>query len=70
MSVTHIVIFQLKPESTPEYVASVIRDMMALEQKCVKPDTKKPYIVSLKGGKQMSIEQTYSVCLPVYSAPR
>lgn len=34
----------------------VMDDMLALKEKCVKPDTKAPYIKSVKGGKDKSIE--------------
>ncbi|KAG6001522.1 hypothetical protein E4U21_004113 [Claviceps maximensis] len=56
MSVTHIVSFAFKADANPEAISQCCQDLLALKQNCILASTQKPYILSSKGGKDMSIE--------------
>ncbi|CAM1509130.1 Fc.00g028690.m01.CDS01 [Cosmosporella sp. VM-42] len=54
--ITHIVLFQFKPELSTADVKTVNDNMLALKTKCIHPDTGKPYIKASSGGINNSIE--------------
>ncbi|KAJ3568665.1 hypothetical protein NPX13_g6342 [Xylaria arbuscula] len=56
MPVKHIVLFQFKDDATAEQVDTVVANMLALKDNCLHATTQKPYISSLTGGKDISIE--------------
>ena len=56
MSVTHTVLFQFKAGTTAEQIKDACSHFLTLKQKCVHPETQSAYILSLKGGKDISIE--------------
>ncbi|PLB44826.1 stress responsive A/B barrel domain-containing protein [Aspergillus steynii IBT 23096] len=56
MSVTHIVMLQFKPDVSSLDVEEVCQRMLGLKEGCIHPETKKPYIKSLTGGKDISNE--------------
>ncbi|KAH7146391.1 stress responsive A/B barrel domain protein [Dactylonectria macrodidyma] len=54
--ITHIVLFKFKAEVSITQVQTVNDDMLTLKDRCLHPDTGKPYILSSKGGSDNSIE--------------
>ncbi|KAH7324906.1 hypothetical protein B0I35DRAFT_172005 [Stachybotrys elegans] len=56
MSITHTVLFQFKAGTNAEQISEACSHFLTLKQKCVQPETQSAYILSLKGGKDMSIE--------------
>ncbi|KAI2746547.1 hypothetical protein DTO013E5_263 [Penicillium roqueforti] len=56
MSITHIVLFQFKPEVAAEVVHDACERMLGLKDSCVHPTSQKPYIKSASGGKDNSSE--------------
>ncbi|KAK2764463.1 hypothetical protein FQN54_009158 [Arachnomyces sp. PD_36] len=56
MGIVHIVMFEFKPEVGSETVKDVCDRMLALKDQCLHPETKKPYIKSSLGGRDISIE--------------
>ncbi|OAA34858.1 stress responsive A/B barrel domain protein [Metarhizium rileyi] len=56
MGVHHVVIFQFKPDASAQSVKQCCDEMLGLKDQCVLASTGKPYIVSSKGGREMSIE--------------
>jgi hypothetical protein len=54
--VTHIVAFQFKPGVTPEQVKELVDRMIKLKETCLHPVTKSPYITSVAGGKDNSVQ--------------
>ncbi|KAM4054880.1 stress responsive a/B barrel domain-containing protein [Hirsutella rhossiliensis] len=56
MGVHHIVMFQFKADASPEAVKGACDEMVGLAKACVHPATTKPYIKSVTGGKDISIE--------------
>ncbi|KAK6540580.1 hypothetical protein TWF694_009370 [Orbilia ellipsospora] len=56
MPVTHILLVSFKKTATREAVLAVSKQMVALKDTCVDPQTGKPYILSAKGGKNNSPE--------------
>ncbi|KAI1083261.1 stress responsive A/B barrel domain-containing protein [Whalleya microplaca] len=56
MPVNHIVLFQFKANASPEAVDQACASMLALKETCLHPQTQKPYIKSLTGGKDNSKE--------------
>ncbi|KAI9901964.1 hypothetical protein N3K66_003781 [Trichothecium roseum] len=54
--VTHLVLFQFKADITAAVVAGTMTDMLNLKDKCIHPETGRPYIRSLTGGKDNSPE--------------
>ncbi|KAH8900296.1 hypothetical protein GQ53DRAFT_776954 [Thozetella sp. PMI_491] len=56
MSVTHTVLFQFKAAAKSDDVTAACARFLALKQDCIHPTTQTPYILSLKGGKDNSIE--------------
>ncbi|PYH76803.1 stress responsive A/B barrel domain protein [Aspergillus uvarum CBS 121591] len=55
-SVTHIVQLQFRKDVDAATVQDAIQRMLNLKEKCIHPETGKPYIVSSTGGKECSIE--------------
>ncbi|BCS25823.1 Dabb family protein [Aspergillus puulaauensis] len=56
MTITHIVLFQLKAGLSAEVVNDVCTRMLALKDNCIHPTSQKPYIVSSSGGVDNSPE--------------
>ncbi|KAJ0414508.1 hypothetical protein BJY00DRAFT_318771 [Aspergillus carlsbadensis] len=56
MSISHIVLFQFKPDATPDSIRAACERMLSLKDKCLHPSTRKPYIVTSIGGRDNSIE--------------
>ncbi|EOO02886.1 putative stress responsive a b barrel domain-containing protein [Phaeoacremonium minimum UCRPA7] len=56
VSVTHTVLFQFSKDASPDAIQEACGRMIALKDACVNPSTQKPYIVSLRGGKDNSAE--------------
>ncbi|KAJ5292098.1 hypothetical protein N7478_001349 [Penicillium angulare] len=56
MSVLHIVQFQFKSSVSEATIQDTCNRMLSLKDSCIHPDTKAPYIVSSKGGRECSIE--------------
>ncbi|KAJ5800167.1 uncharacterized protein N7518_002235 [Penicillium psychrosexuale] len=56
MSITHIVLFQFKPEVAAEVVHDACERMLGLKDSCVHPTSQQPYIKSSSGGKDNSTE--------------
>ncbi|QKX57682.1 uncharacterized protein TRUGW13939_04800 [Talaromyces rugulosus] len=59
MSVTHCLFLKFKPDSevTREAKAKTFLDLLGLKENCVHPDTGKPYMLSIKGGIDNSVEE-------------
>ncbi|KAG5953065.1 hypothetical protein E4U53_007033 [Claviceps sorghi] len=56
MSVTHVVSIGFKEDATSEAIAQCCQELLDLKHRCILASSQKPYIVSSKGGKDMSIE--------------
>jgi len=56
MPLTHTVLFQFKTEANPVDVKAAVARFLALKETCVHPTSKRPYILSLQGGKDNSPE--------------
>ncbi|KAI2628184.1 stress responsive A/B barrel domain-containing protein [Xylaria nigripes] len=56
MPINHIVMFQFKATATTACVETALKDMLGLKTACVRQDTQMPYIKSLTGGKDISVE--------------
>ncbi|KAK6839162.1 hypothetical protein PG990_010788 [Apiospora arundinis] len=56
MTVVHIVQFRFKDGTSPEAVSEACAHMCSLKETCVHPQSNKPYITSLTGGKDNSPE--------------
>ncbi|KAJ6441138.1 stress responsive a/B barrel domain-containing protein [Purpureocillium lavendulum] len=53
----HVVLFQFKPELTPEQRNECCDQMLRLKDKCLHPTSSRPYIRSSVGGLDSSIEE-------------
>ncbi|EAQ88833.1 hypothetical protein CHGG_05452 [Chaetomium globosum CBS 148.51] len=56
-TLTHVVMFQFKRDADPAAVDVACAKMMSLKDNCVAQNSKFPYIKSLTGGKDNSIEK-------------
>ncbi|EHK21793.1 uncharacterized protein TRIVIDRAFT_53297 [Trichoderma virens Gv29-8] len=56
MSVTHIVVFNFKPDASAVSVKQCCDEVIGLKDRCILASTSKPYIANSKGGKDISIE--------------
>ncbi|KAF4505209.1 hypothetical protein G6O67_007181 [Ophiocordyceps sinensis] len=56
MGLHHVVMFSFKADTSAEAVMGACDEMAGLAKACVHPSTAKPYIKSLTGGKDISIE--------------
>ncbi|CAF9934067.1 MAG: hypothetical protein HETSPECPRED_009095 [Heterodermia speciosa] len=56
MSVIHVVQFKFKPGIDEQTIRRTCDDVLNLKDKAVHPTTKKPYIKSVSGGRDHSIE--------------
>ncbi|KAK4507093.1 hypothetical protein PRZ48_000827 [Zasmidium cellare] len=56
MPIIHIVLFEFKPSTNHAQVEDVCKRMLALQDKCVHPQTNKPYVKSYGGGRDTSPE--------------
>jgi len=55
-NIIHIVLFQFKPEVSPETVLDVCKQMLSLKDRCMSATTNKPYVKSIVGGLDNSPE--------------
>jgi len=55
--VVHIVLIKFKEDLTSEAVKPICDAFFKLKDQCIHPETKKPYIKSIKGGIDNSMEQ-------------
>ncbi|KAH7355592.1 stress responsive A/B barrel domain-containing protein [Pyrenochaeta sp. MPI-SDFR-AT-0127] len=53
---THIVLFQFKDGTSPFAIKEITSKFFGLKKACVHPSTRRPYILSISGGKDISIE--------------
>ncbi|CAK7214324.1 hypothetical protein SBRCBS47491_002102 [Sporothrix bragantina] len=56
MTFTHIVLFQFKDSADAEAIKAAGVRFLSLGNECVHPTTKAPYVLSVQGGKDNSIE--------------
>ncbi|KAI5920451.1 stress responsive A/B barrel domain-containing protein [Camillea tinctor] len=56
MPVRHIVFLTFKPDANPEAVDEAWSRVLGLKDTCIHPQTGKPYIRSLTGGKNISAD--------------
>ncbi|RCI15502.1 hypothetical protein L249_3543 [Ophiocordyceps polyrhachis-furcata BCC 54312] len=56
MTVYHVVIFRFREGASPESIKQTCSEVMALKDRCLHPTTGRPYVVSLTGGRDMSME--------------
>ncbi|KAJ4297522.1 hypothetical protein N0V90_005414 [Kalmusia sp. IMI 367209] len=65
MSVLHLVFFAWKPTVSQEKIAEALDRLVLLEEKCIHPTSKKPYIKSFKAGANNSPEglAVFTPCL-------
>ncbi|KAJ5152215.1 hypothetical protein N7492_010510 [Penicillium capsulatum] len=56
MSITHIVMFQFKPETPAQLVDDACQWMLSLKEKCIHPTSQNPYIQMSSGGTDNSKE--------------
>ncbi|KAL2160353.1 hypothetical protein VTH06DRAFT_1526 [Thermothelomyces fergusii] len=56
MAITHVVLVQFKAGAAPEAVNAVLEGVRSLKDNCIHPTSKKPYILSIKIGKDNSPE--------------
>ncbi|KAF9269331.1 hypothetical protein L218DRAFT_969843 [Marasmius fiardii PR-910] len=56
MPIVHIVQFSFKPTTTPEQINQVCEIFLGFVEKCIHPVTKQPYLKSVIGGRDISIE--------------
>ncbi|KAB5536200.1 stress responsive A/B barrel domain protein [Coniochaeta sp. 2T2.1] len=56
MTIVHIVMFAFKPLAPTAEVQDVCDRFLALQTNCIHPETKKPYLKSIRGGKENSPE--------------
>ncbi|KAF2845749.1 hypothetical protein T440DRAFT_472392 [Plenodomus tracheiphilus IPT5] len=57
---THIVLFQFKEGTSSFAVKEITSKFFGLKKSCVHPSTRRPYIISISGGKDISIEKLQS----------
>ncbi|KAJ4333832.1 hypothetical protein N0V87_007308 [Didymella glomerata] len=53
---THVVLFQFKETATSFAVKEITSKFFGLKKSCVHPDTRRPYILSITGGRDTSNE--------------
>ncbi|KAF2692273.1 stress responsive A/B barrel domain protein [Lentithecium fluviatile CBS 122367] len=53
---THIVLFKFKDSATPFQIKDITSRMISLGRQCMRPGTRTPYIKSITGGRDSSIE--------------
>ncbi|KAK4452537.1 hypothetical protein QBC34DRAFT_26714 [Podospora aff. communis PSN243] len=56
MSVTHVVLFQFKPDLPVAEVRAACSRFLALKEACIHPTRQEAYVLSLRGGKDHSPE--------------
>ncbi|ERS97424.1 uncharacterized protein SPSK_03694 [Sporothrix schenckii 1099-18] len=56
MTITHVVLLQFKESADAEVLKAGLEQFLNLNQTCVHPTTKQPYVLSMQGGKDTSIE--------------
>ncbi|KAL3447283.1 stress responsive A/B barrel domain-containing protein [Aspergillus insuetus] len=56
MSISHIVLFQFKPDVAQESIRAACERMLLLKDQCLHPSSQKPYIITSIGGRDNSIE--------------
>ncbi|KAK3901768.1 stress responsive A/B barrel domain-containing protein [Staphylotrichum tortipilum] len=55
-AVTHLVMFQFKPGADHAAVDAACEEMLGLKDLCLSPNSQYPYITSITGGKDNSLE--------------
>ncbi|KAL2271991.1 hypothetical protein VTJ83DRAFT_1362 [Remersonia thermophila] len=55
-AVTHLVLFEFKKDVDAAKVSEMCAKMVALKEACVSPNSNHPYIQSIAGGRDISIE--------------
>ncbi|KAF2117585.1 stress responsive A/B barrel domain-containing protein [Lophiotrema nucula] len=70
--ISHIVLFQFKKGTNQVTIKEINSKLLALKKSCIHPGTHLPYIVSITGGKDISIESkqdgfTHAFILRFYS---
>ncbi|CAE7193601.1 hypothetical protein P3342_009470 [Pyrenophora teres f. teres] len=53
---THIVLFQFKDGTSKFAVKEIVSQFVGLKKSCIHPATRRPYVVSISGGKDISTE--------------
>ena len=66
MAIIHIILFEFKPSVTHAQVEDVCKRMVALQDNCIHPETKQPYVKSFGGGRDTSPEGLQVVVLPPF----
>ncbi|KAK3059834.1 hypothetical protein LTS18_009949, partial [Coniosporium uncinatum] len=56
MTITHVVMFEFNSKVKDEDIADTCKRMLDLKDKCLHPETNRPYIKTGTGGKQNSPE--------------
>jgi len=56
MTIVHIVLFEFSPIVHKKIIDDVCQRMLALQDKCIHPTTKQPYILESSGGRDNSPE--------------
>ncbi|KAL2004801.1 hypothetical protein VTN00DRAFT_3074 [Thermoascus crustaceus] len=56
MPIVHIVLFKFKPDVAQSAVESTCQQFLSLKDQCLHPESKKPYLRSLVGGRDNSPE--------------
>ncbi|PLB52512.1 stress responsive A/B barrel domain protein, partial [Aspergillus steynii IBT 23096] len=56
MAITHIVMFQFKPDVSDDVIRDTTNRMLGLKDNCIHPTSQTPYIKSLSGGVNNSKE--------------
>ncbi|OAL47073.1 hypothetical protein IQ07DRAFT_589953 [Pyrenochaeta sp. DS3sAY3a] len=57
---THIVLFQFKEGTSAFAIKEITSKFFGLKKSCVHPSTRQPYILSIGGGKDISVENLQS----------
>jgi len=65
MPIIHIVLFEFKPTIRREVVVDARKRMLALQDNCVHPTSKQPYVKSHGGGRDNSPEGQQVVIKPM-----
>ncbi|PWY90583.1 hypothetical protein BO94DRAFT_555692 [Aspergillus sclerotioniger CBS 115572] len=56
MSITHLVLFQFKADTSPKVISETCTRMLDLKDNCIHPTSQKPYILAASGGQDNSPE--------------
>ncbi|KAI9799257.1 MAG: hypothetical protein M1833_004135 [Piccolia ochrophora] len=56
MTIVHIVLFQIEADADASKVTDFCQRMLALKSDCIHPTTQRPYVKSVIGGKDNSLD--------------